>query len=653
MLSGLKFIPRDQIDKAQEEDLDDSRREKRKSGNRKEKDSKKKKSSQYGSSDEDDLERITKGSRKKRKWYSSDENSTYSTESESEDDFDRDEKRNRNKKREKKRQGNSSKDEARGKLKKSRSKRNDYSSEDYSSVNSDGEDKEGYSHRKGSKSRGQKRVNKKGGEMESVGEDLSDYGRGSFGKNNIVRKEMGLEWMLRPKDSIERETATATTSDQLEEPQVEEVKENPRELNPYFKNNGTGYPEEADGTKAGRNQLLSSAVVGDGGASWRLKALKRAQEQAAREGMALEEVVGERWGSLGQLAVSVASRTAAPSRAHLHAIKNRKKGLSEEQQTTVHNQNEKVTEKNIGRERLRDTSRRHSEMKVPKLHDSLSWGKRKSQIMSSNKDSDLISTAMASLNKFANDGNFMSEVIRQQNDDRGGSRYNCERNVESELVSLESQKPGESSAVVNQGMSANQLAAKALQLRLKGKHEEAEKLLKEVENIKAKQSAVDESSEAQNERNRRRYGTHDTSIRQRKKEDDADMHLAQKIAQNKQYSISGRADDEYDFEDGPRRKTRKKGAKDNKLTEKTNFPQRILTQQERCQFCFENPSRPRHLVVAIANFTYLSLPHWQSIVPGHCCILTSQVHLLNDTVQNSMHLVPAAVRGREVSARYK
>ncbi|THF97286.1 hypothetical protein TEA_020901 [Camellia sinensis var. sinensis] len=342
------------------------------------------------------------------------------------------------------------------------------------------------------------------------------------------------------------------------------------------------------------------------------------------------KVVGERWGSLGQLAVSVASRTAAPSRAHLRAIKNRKKGLTEEQQTTVDDRNEKVTEKS-----------KH-----------------------------VISTAMASLNKFANDVNFMSEVIRQQNDDRGGSPYNCERNVESEMVSFESQKPGESSAVVNQGMSANLLAAKALQLCLKGKHEEAEKLLapkpprlagsgfissikllppfqilgfklhdeseQEVENIKAKQGTVDESSEAQNERNKRRYGTRDTSIQQRKKEDGADMHLAQKIAQNKQYSISGRADDEYDFDDGPRRKTRKKGAKDNKLTEKTNFPQRILTQQECCQFCFENPSRPRHLVVAIANFTYLSLPHWQSIVPGHCCILTSQHESATRAVDNNV-----------------
>lgn len=32
---------------------------------------------------------------------------------------------------------------------------------------------------------------------------------------------MGLEWMLRPKENIEREPVT--TSDQLEEPQAEEV----------------------------------------------------------------------------------------------------------------------------------------------------------------------------------------------------------------------------------------------------------------------------------------------------------------------------------------------------------------------------------------------------------------------------------------------
>jgi hypothetical protein len=53
------------------------------------------------------------------------------------------------------------------------------------------------------------------------------------------------------------------------------------------------------------------------------------------------QVVGERWGSLGQLTVSLASNKAAPSRAHLHAIQSRKKGLSEEQQPGSNNDMDK------------------------------------------------------------------------------------------------------------------------------------------------------------------------------------------------------------------------------------------------------------------------------------------------------------------------
>ncbi|KAF7150452.1 hypothetical protein RHSIM_Rhsim02G0033400 [Rhododendron simsii] len=381
-----------------------------------------------------------------------------------------------------------------------------------------------------------------------------------------------------------------------------------------------------DGKKVG----VSSSVVGDGGASWRLKALKRAQEQAARDGRNLKEVVEERWGSVGQLAVSVASRKAASSRAHLHAIHNRKRGLTGEHQTVVEDHNEKIPGKNTDRESMRDVSCRRSEMKVPKLHDSLSWGKQKRQTMSP-KDSSLISSALSSLNRFANDGSFMNEVTRQKDDEPGGSigSPNRERKVESESVPS-------ASFTVNEGLSANQLAAKALQLRLKGKLEEAEKLMKEAENVKAKQVAEGESSRPPSERNTRRYTTHDTSIRQRKKEDDADMHLAQKIVQNKKFSTSAQADDEYDFDDGPRRKAKKKGGTDQKLNEKTNFSTRILTQQERCKFCFENPNRPRHLVVAIANFTYLSLPHWQSVAAGHCCILTLQHESATRAVDNNV-----------------
>ncbi|KAK2659960.1 hypothetical protein Ddye_006493 [Dipteronia dyeriana] len=63
---------------------------------------------------------------------------------------------------------------------------------------------------------------------------------------------------------------------------------------------------------------------------------------------------------------------------------------------------------------------------------------------------------------------------------------------------------------------------------------------------------------------------------------------------------------------------------------------RICTQQERCLFCFENPNRHRHLVVAIANFTYLMLPQWEPVVPGHCCILPVEHESATRTVGNNV-----------------
>jgi len=68
---------------------------------------------------------------------------------------------------------------------------------------------------------------------------------------------------------------------------------NIKELNPYWKNDGKGLPseEEKGGLRAGSSgRLPPPPGVGDGGASWRMKALKRAQEQAAREGRKLDEV---------------------------------------------------------------------------------------------------------------------------------------------------------------------------------------------------------------------------------------------------------------------------------------------------------------------------------------------------------------------------
>uniref|UniRef100_A0AAY4CRF4 CWF19-like protein 2 n=1 Tax=Denticeps clupeoides TaxID=299321 RepID=A0AAY4CRF4_9TELE len=68
------------------------------------------------------------------------------------------------------------------------------------------------------------------------------------------------------------------------------------ELNPYWKDGGSGLPtEESLGSEAKK-----ASVVNDGGLSWLRKSYQRMREQAEREQRSLDEVVSERYGSMDQ-----------------------------------------------------------------------------------------------------------------------------------------------------------------------------------------------------------------------------------------------------------------------------------------------------------------------------------------------------------------
>eukprot|EP00884_Botryococcus_braunii_P013106 jgi/Botrbrau1/21797/Bobra.0190s0022.1 len=77
-------------------------------------------------------------------------------------------------------------------------------------------------------------------------------------------------------------------------------------------------------SQAGPGAVRASGV-GDGGASWRMKALRRAQATAEEQGLDVREVVGERWGSLAALTAGLAQRRAAPDRAHVFAARERQR----------------------------------------------------------------------------------------------------------------------------------------------------------------------------------------------------------------------------------------------------------------------------------------------------------------------------------------
>lgn len=128
---------------------------------------------------------------------------------------------------------------------------------------------------------------------------------------------------------------------------------------------------------------------------------------------------------------------------------------------------------------MKDDSLRHRVLRAPKTDPLLSWGKRKGQTHR-NEDSRLISEAAAHLNKFSNDGNFMKEMLSKKKNEsvspvetRGDHTSDVERNT----LPSETNKDGEETLPSRETLSVNQLAAKAIQLRMKGKLEEAQKLM--------------------------------------------------------------------------------------------------------------------------------------------------------------------------------
>ncbi|EFJ41173.1 hypothetical protein VOLCADRAFT_119773 [Volvox carteri f. nagariensis] len=154
------------------------------------------------------------------------------------------------------------------------------------------------------------------------------------------RRRKREDWMTKP---MKREPTKAEQQHQEEEAEEEERRKQAAPAGSevvaglrIMKTTDSAAPEAA-AAAAGMATAPASGgggggggggLVGDGGASWRLKALRRAQEQARAEGRSLQEVVGERWGSLAQLTGALTSSAAADGKAHLRPAAERRRAAA-------------------------------------------------------------------------------------------------------------------------------------------------------------------------------------------------------------------------------------------------------------------------------------------------------------------------------------
>uniref|UniRef100_A0A8C3W7R5 CWF19-like protein 2 n=1 Tax=Catagonus wagneri TaxID=51154 RepID=A0A8C3W7R5_9CETA len=108
--------------------------------------------------------------------------------------------------------------------------------------------------------------------------------------------------------SLKTEKETKRKLEQEKTQALEQSRLLERELNPYWKDGGTGLPPENSNVSS----VAKVSVVEDGGLSWLRKSYQRMKEQAEKQHRNVEDVVAERYGSMEmfQLKLKEAEKTA-------------------------------------------------------------------------------------------------------------------------------------------------------------------------------------------------------------------------------------------------------------------------------------------------------------------------------------------------------
>ena len=456
---------------------------------------------------------------------------------------------------------------------------------------------------------------------------------------------------------------------------IDEAGRHPLELNPYWKEGGSGLPEQSD-----MKQDKKSTQIGDGGRSWLLRSYKRALERVEQEGQSIEDIAAVQWGSIDKLHEMLREAGIDPNNPDGHY-----KGKRE-----LYSRMERHRE--IPYDKYERESSRYSRREE----------KRERRIDRFIKPSFDEGKSIVSLTNEESSSSWRKKTIRPPTSPSPPPPPPALPSVSvpdktSSLLPSPPPSPPQPSPPLVTSTQLNSLAAKIMKAEMFGDASKVERLkneLKQLQELKSKQDLIQskdkdrvthETQRGRGEREERgeevvlltktdrrgnvrpltrpsRSGydgpvsTHTGKGKRTKYFKDDDNHSLKSLLEAERLSSSDdtqaailkmaskfvpsssdRGDETVDdvLETAALHGKRKKQLKEEEreMRRTINENKRMMDKLDSCRLCFDSSQFEKHLLIAVGINVYLSVPSVQSLTEGHCLLVPmehTQSSLLTD-----------------------
>ena len=411
--------------------------------------------------------------------------------------------------------------------------------------------------------------------------------------------------------------------------------QHPRELNPFWKEGGTGLPREID-----HSNQPSKTAVGDGGRSWILRSYKRALEQAEAENRSFEDIAVKRWGSLEKLYTLLRSAGIDPSNpdssiSKKHDHSSRSKGRETEERKKSHSHlHEESARKPEGKAKLflkpgegRDQpgTRYKQESKNWQILSGESEEAKSYSYTSVESKEDAVMKNIASVSEDSlqpvTDAQLNTLGAKLVKAEMMGDAEKIER-LKSELNKLRKLKQSQESK-----KSIPREKEKAIVVLTETDHFGRERPFELSHPVPRRPGSSTGSSHSKKGRREKyfadddRYSLQDL-VEQERKMTREETHAA--IARMASKFVPAANSDETvdDVLDSKAALHFDEAKEQEKQKQRAMLESRAMAEiVSRCQFCFDSPNFNKHLLIAAGIGVYLAVPSHQSITEGHCLLI--------------------------------